>query len=97
MFFWGIQMLRQKCACVALSIAPESQHPASASAASPFAAGEIVEVKLGRAWMRGKISRIIQASVSGRELQFDIVLKNGQRGILPANMIRKVPPNAKPN
>jgi hypothetical protein len=59
--------------------------------AAQFAVGEVVEAQYGRDWVRGRISKIRQvAGPSGPELAYDVHLENGQRGVLPARMLRKV-------
>jgi hypothetical protein len=56
--------------------------------AGEFAVGQVIEAKYGREWVRGRIDKVRQ---SGAELAYDVRLDNGQRGILPARMLRKVP------
>jgi hypothetical protein len=59
--------------------------------AAPFTVGEVVEAQYGRTWVRGRISTIRQTSgPNGPELTYDVRLENGQRGVLPARMLRKV-------
>ena len=72
--------------------------PAPAPARAPnapgaeFAVGQVIEAKYGRDWVRGRIDRIRQVSgAKGPELAYDVRLDNGQRGILPARMLRKTP------
>jgi hypothetical protein len=54
---------------------------------APFAVGDVVEAKYGRDWVRGKVTRVRQGPTA---VEFDVLLENGQRGILPARMLRKV-------
>jgi hypothetical protein len=54
---------------------------------APFAVGEVVEAKYGREWIRGKVTRVRQGPTA---VEFDVALDNGQRGILPARMLRKI-------
>jgi hypothetical protein len=42
--------------------------------------------KYGRDWVRGRFTRIRQ---TGARLDYEAALDNGQRGILPARMLRK--------
>lgn len=51
-----------------------------------YAVGEAIEAKYGRDWLRGRVTRIRQTGV---QLDYEIVLDNGQRGIVPARMLRK--------
>jgi hypothetical protein len=48
-----------------------------------YAVGETIEAKHGRNWVRRRVTWIRQ---SGAELDYEVVLDNGQRGILPARM-----------
>jgi hypothetical protein len=50
-----------------------------------FAVGQAIEARYGRDWVRGKVTRVRPA---GAELTYDVSLDNGQRGILPARMLR---------
>ena len=45
-----------------------------------------IEAKYGRDWVRGRVTRIRQ---TGAQLDYEVALDNGQRGILPARMLRK--------
>lgn len=69
--------------------APAAQSPGAPAA--QFTVGEVVEAQYGRDWVRGRISTIRQVSgPTGPELAYDVRLENGQRGVLPARMLRKV-------
>lgn len=59
--------------------------------AGEFVVGQVVEAKYGRDWVRGRIEKVRQApGAKGAELAYDVRLDNGQRGILPPRMVRKV-------
>lgn len=80
----------------AAAAAPNAAAPASPRAAMQpalkpaFAVGDIVEAKFGSKWIRGKVMKIRESQGrSGPELNYDITLDNGQRGVLPASMVRK--------
>jgi hypothetical protein len=63
-----------------------------AAPAAQFAVGQTVEAKYGRDWVRGRIDRVLQvAGTSGPQTEYDVRLVNGQRGILPERMVRRVP------
>ena len=70
---------------------PATPPAATAPALKPaFEVGEIVEAKFGSKWIRGKVMKVRQSQGrNGPELNYDIKLDNGQRGVLPASMIRK--------
>lgn len=69
--------------------------PPSSKKAAPvaqFAVGQTVEAKYGREWVRGRIDRVRQvAGAKGPQTEYDVRLVNGQRGILPERMVRRVP------
>lgn len=66
-------------------------HPALVVAA-PYAVGESIEARYGRDWVPGRIQSIRQMNGSrGPEWQYEVRLANGQRGIIPARMLRKAP------
>jgi len=71
--------------------APAAPRAAAEPALAPaFAVGEIVEAKFGSQWIRGTVRKIRQTQgCDGPELNYDIALDNGQRGVLPAKMVRK--------
>lgn len=78
--------------------APVGATPASpppgkkAAPAAQFAVGQTVEAKYGREWVRGRIDRVLQvAGTRGPQTEYDVRLVNGQRGILPERMVRRVP------
>jgi len=72
----------------AAAAAPKS---AQSAPAAQFAVGEVVEAQYGRAWVRGRISKIRQVSgPTGQELAYDVRLDDGKQGVLPARMLRKV-------
>jgi hypothetical protein len=58
----------------------------------PFAVGQVVEARYGRQWVRGRIDRIRQIGRGTHsEIAYDVRLENGQRGLLPARMLRPAP------
>lgn len=71
----------------AASAQPAAPKPAPGTPGAAFAVGQVIEAKYGREWVRGRIDQIRQ----GPELEYDVRLDNGKRGILPARMLRKVP------
>lgn len=72
--------------------APGAPSPVPAMTGAPFAVGEIVYARYGPAWVRGRVTKISQASgAKGPELAYSVTLDNGERGILPARMMRKAP------
>lgn len=63
-----------------------------AAPTAQFAVGQTVEAKYGRAWVRGRIDRVLQVTgTNGPQAEYDVRLVNGQRGILPERMVRRVP------
>jgi hypothetical protein len=87
--------------CPATAKASTAPGAAAAAPAKPRSApavqsavGELVEARYGRDWVRGRVSAVRQVTGrSGPELAYDVRLENGQRGILPAGMLRKLPGN----
>jgi hypothetical protein len=72
----------------AAAVAPQR---APGAPAAQFTVGQEVEAQYGRAWVRGHISKIRQVSgPTGPELAYEVRLENGQRGVLPARMLRTV-------
>jgi hypothetical protein len=69
----------------AQSVAPPPRAAAAPSGA--FRAGQAVEAQYGRAWVKGRITRVIQMNPNS-PVEYEVFLDNGQRGILPARMIR---------
>lgn len=70
--------------------APQAGQSAVARPQAPvgaFRSGQTVEAKFGRDWVRGRIGRVIQMNPSA-PVEYEVFLQNGQRGILPARMIR---------
>lgn len=55
--------------------------------AGPYAVGQTIEAKYFSDWVRGRITAIRPGP---RGLDYDIMLVNGERGIVPATMIRPV-------
>lgn len=80
-----------KPAAASTAPAPAAPRAATQPALTPaFEVGDIVEAKFGSKWIRGKVMKIRQSQGrSGPELNYDITLDNGQRGVLPASMVRK--------
>lgn len=72
---------------------PASPPPGKTAApAAQFAVGQTVEAKYGREWVRGRIDRVLQvAGTRWPQTEYDVRLVNGQRGILPERMVRRVP------
>jgi hypothetical protein len=69
--------------------APVTPPPA---AVASFAVGEIVYARYGPAWVRGRVTRISRvAGANGPEFAYNVSLDNGERGVLPARMMRKAP------
>lgn len=67
--------------------APRS--PRSAPRAQ-YAVGQVVEARYGREWVRGRVAKVSQVrGAKGPELAYDVRLENGQRGVLPAHMLRQ--------
>jgi hypothetical protein len=75
----------------AATTVPSPRTAAPPMSAGRFAVGDVVEAKYGSDWVRGTITRVRSASGSAAA-EFDVVLGNGQRGVLPARMLRKVAP-----
>ena len=62
---------------------------AATTPAGEFAVGQVIEAKFGREWVRGRVTKIRQVSgAKGPELNYDVNLDNGRRGVLPARMVR---------
>jgi len=62
---------------------------AAAPPAGDFAVGQVIEAKFGREWVRGRVTKIRQVNgAKGAELNYDVNLDNGRRGVLPARMVR---------
>jgi hypothetical protein len=81
-------------ASTAPSAAPAAPAKPRRAPNGQFAVGEMVDAKYGRDWVRGRVSAVRQVTGrSGPELAYDVRLENGQRGILPAGMLRKLPGN----
>lgn len=80
-----------------LRVAPAgAARPSRSSPPTPgapaFAVGQTIEAKYGRAWIRGRVTRIVQtAGAKGPELAYDVQLVNGRRGVVPARMLRPAP------
>ena len=68
--------------------------PPAAEKVAEFTVGQTVEAKYGRDWVRGRVERVLQAAgAKGAQAEYDVRLVNGQRGILPERMLRRVPGN----
>lgn len=83
-------------------LCPESRKPtAKAAGAAPtartqaaattlYAAGQTVEARYGRDWVRGRVMQASQVrGAKGPEIAYDVLLENGKRGLLPAHMLRR--------
>jgi hypothetical protein len=68
---------------------PDAAPPAPPSAAppGPYAAGDLVEAQHGHEWLRGTVAGVRPGK--GGAVEFDVVLANGERTVLPARMLRK--------
>jgi hypothetical protein len=67
--------------------------PAAPPPGAQYAVGQAVEARDGREWLRGRIDKIRRTSgANGSELEYDVRLDTGKRGIVPARMLR-TPPN----
>jgi hypothetical protein len=72
--------------------APHATAPA-AQAAPTFRVGQAIEAQYMRQWVRGQVVGIRQSTTApGTETQYEVVLENHKRGIVPARMLR-VPPS----
>jgi hypothetical protein len=67
---------------------PQAASARPAAPAGEFAVGQVIEAKYGRDWVRGRVEKIRPGAGS---MEYDVRLENGQRGILPARMLRKAP------
>jgi hypothetical protein len=73
-----------------VAASPSPQAAQQAGAASGFAVGDAVEARYGRDWIAGRINGIRESrNAQGPEVVYEVVLENGQRGMLPARMIRQ--------
>jgi hypothetical protein len=67
--------------------------PGPSAAGSPagaaFAVGQAVEAKFMSGWVRGRVTRLRPTAVG---VDYEVVLVNGQRGIVPARMLRPAGP-----
>lgn len=70
-----------------------SPPPAPPSVAGAnYVVGEIVFARYGPAWVRGRVTRISRVTgARGPELAYNVSLDNGEKGVLPAHMMRKAP------
>ncbi len=79
-------------ASAAASRAPAASVAAPKAAVAPvgeFTVGQVIEAKYGREWVRGRVTKIRQVNgAKGPELNYDVNLDNGRRGVLPARMVR---------
>lgn len=70
--------------------APPGYGPAAVGATG-FAVGQVVEALYGRQWVRGRVTRLWRvAGPRGPEINYDVQLENGMRGVLPLHMMRPV-------
>ena len=82
--------------------AAKSAAPPKMAAKTPvaqFSVGEVVEAKFSGAWVRGKVRSIRQSANNSSALDYEVVLDNGHRGILPAGVVRELSagnPTSKP-
>jgi hypothetical protein len=72
-------------------VPPRGTAPA-AQAAPAFRVGQAIEAQYMRQWVRGQIVGIRQNTTArGTETQYEVVLENRKRGIVPARMLRMPP------
>lgn len=58
--------------------------------ATNYVVGEIVFARYGPAWVRGRVTKISRvAGARGPELAYNVSLDNGEKGVVPATMLRK--------
>ena len=63
--------------------------PAAPVSNLPFAIGDHVEARYGNAWIPARVQAIRhKRTANGIEANYDVVLINGKRGIVPARMLR---------
>lgn len=67
---------------------PRAASAPVAAAAALFQPGQAIEAKYGRDWVRGRVTRLRPGA--GGAVDYEVMLDNGRRGILPARMIRSV-------
>lgn len=69
--------------------APAARPPASGGAVpgAVFAVGQSVEALYMGGWVPAKVTRIYPAGAGG-QIEYDVALANGKRGIVPARMLR---------
>jgi hypothetical protein len=83
------KVLLKKCDS-ATAAKPSSQATQQAGGVSEFAVGDAVEARFGRDWIAGRINSVrASRNAQGPEVVYEVLLENGQRGMLPARMIRK--------
>ncbi len=83
---WELLCPASTGAASAPAVAPKA---APSSLPAEFSVGQTIEARFGRDWVRGRVSRIRQVKgAKGPELNYDVNLENGQRGVLPARMLR---------
>lgn len=57
--------------------------------AAEYAVGQVVLARYGRDWVRARITGIRHSNgPAGPQVSYDVSLDNGQRGIVPASMLR---------
>jgi hypothetical protein len=76
-------------AAAAAAAAPRAAPAPAAVPGAAFAVGQAIEARFGRDWVRGRVTRIRPGA--GGALDYDVSLENGQRGIVPARMLRAAP------
>lgn len=69
---------------------PPSRATAPAAQSTPaFRIGQAIEAKYGTGWVRGQVVGVRQNTTArGTETQYEVVLENRKRGIVPARMLR---------
>ncbi len=74
--------------------APPPPRATPAPPVTPQAAyqvGQQVEARYGSDWIRGRVTKLIPTTTRGRrEMHYEVVLENRQRGILPPDWVRPV-------
>ncbi len=87
---WEVLCPKAAPAAARQAVPPAPRQPAPAAQATPaFRVGQAIEAQYGRDWVRGQVVGIRQNSTArGTETQYEVVLDNRRRGIVPARMLR---------
>jgi hypothetical protein len=66
--------------------------PQQATPQAAYQVGQQVEARYGSDWIRGRVTKLIPTTTRGRrEMHYEVVLENRQRGILPPDWVRPLP------